>query len=112
MPPTTKLEASKKRGLRCPIPGCRNRPTDWHHTLKRRPDHPYLQCDENMTLVCHEHHVPEAPDLGYHCMIYKFTHDGITPEQVEAWARNAPFRVPITLPPFYDRAKEDVFGWH
>ena len=103
---------AKVRGGQCPMPGCRRPATDWHHALARRdPDHPYLYDECNMTMVCHFHHVPEAPELGYWCMIYKFTKQGLTPEAVEAWVENAPFKTPIVLPEFYYTARQEVFGY-
>jgi hypothetical protein len=106
-----KLRASKRRGLRCPIPGCRNRPTQWHHVFKRRPDHWYLRCDENMMLVCSAHHVPEAKDLGYYCTLLMFE-QGVAPDAIEAWAEGGAkhFTVPIALPEFYYAARLKKYG--
>ena len=103
--------ALKLRAKRCPIPGCVGTPTDAHHTLVRRsPDHPRLWVSENITMVCHYHHVPEVEDLGYWCVRYKLEMQAMTPDQIEAWVASLGdlFKVPPTLPEFYYRAKEDA----
>lgn len=102
----------KIKQARCPIPGCWRVPTDAHHTLIRRhPDHPRLWCRENITLVCHYHHVPECEDLGYWCVRYKLEVEAMEPRDIEVWVESLGelFKVPPTLPPFYHRAVADVF---
>lgn len=98
----------------CPIPECHREPTDAHHTLfRRKPDHPWLYTPENITMVCHQHHVPEAPRLGFYCIRYKFVVQGMTPEAIEAYAKRMEeiFTSPIALAEFYYEARADVFGY-
>jgi hypothetical protein len=104
-------QLKKRTNEKCPIPGCRNRPTDPHHTFfRRKPDRPELWCPENITMVCHYHHVPETSGLGYHCTRYKFK-QGMTPEQIEKWAGSIATKAPVHLPEFYYEARFDEFGY-
>jgi len=102
----------KLKAKRCPIPGCWRAPTDAHHTLVRRsPDHLRLWVPENITMVCHYHHVPECEDLGYWCVRHKLEVEAMEPCVIERWVESLGelFKVPPTLPTFYWKAVADVF---
>jgi len=94
------------------MPGCFNKPTHWHHILvTRHPDHESLYHDYNMGWACHEHHAPSAAGLDYWCIKQKFEEEGITPQAIELWVEELPFKVTPTLPEVYYEVRWEVFGY-
>lgn len=84
-----------------------------HHVFVRRDIkhlHSYLWCKENISLVCHKCHVPEAPRLGYLCTRQKFEM-GFSPEHLEEWIDELPTKIDLAPPEFYFEARMDKFGY-
>lgn len=93
----------------CPV--CGKRLTgyeDLHHLFVRRMrtiDH-LLWCKENISLVCSNCHVPEAPDLNYMAAVQKW-HMGFTPQGIREWIDSLPTREPIKIPRWFLLAEEE-----
>lgn len=99
----TKISQRAKGRGRCEWCG-RKGPTHSHHLFARRPDHPYLQCDINIAQLCPKCHMQETWEMQVGLSVRKIAKHGA--EVIEQWAVNAPFKLPIDLPPHYWEAKE------
>ena len=93
----------------CPVCGrSTRRQGDAHHLFVRRgPDIPELYTEINIILVCHNCHVPEAPELNYMSALMKLEIYG--PDAIEGWLDSLPLKIK-TLPSFYWEAREDYLN--
>ena len=100
-----KLKQRNQSGGRCEYCGKRG-PTQSHPLFQRRPDHEYLQVDLNIAQLCATCHQRESRAMQVELAKRRLERYG--PDHIEAWAANAPLKLPITLPSHYWEAKESL----
>jgi len=96
----TKQRTKNRARNRCEYCGKRG-PTHSHHLWQRRPDHEYLQRDINISQVCGECHQQETYHMQVYLGLKKLYDLPGGPAAIERWAQDAPFKLPIDLPPHY-----------
>jgi hypothetical protein len=100
----TKIKQRARCRGRCDYCGRRG-PTQSHHLFARRSDHPYLQCDINIAQLCPKCHQHESWEMQLALSVRKLRKHGA--EAIEKWAAEAPFKLPIELPPHYWAARSN-----